>query len=844
MVPDPIIPAQRQQKHVQEVASEEDAPPSPSSASEFAGKAAEREFRALNEARNARAASGSPDRESDDHNLASSSEDEYHPEPIPSRIEHVRISQDFIKEIREATLENGKLDDDVIERLRNPDPGLPPQIDDPDVRLSIDIYLACVNASQETYNSIRAAIIHRFPGTELLSYYMAKKLVSDTTGIVSIVDDMCINSCHAFTGPFKDLENCTVCGEPRFTIINPGRREKRIPRQQAYTIPLGPQIQALRRSVRGASAMRYQEQKIQQVYDALEENIENPGGFLYDDLFCGNDILNLAEQMDLTADDTSVIFSFDGAQLYQNKKSDTWIAIWIVTNYDPKTRYRSKHVLPALIVPGPNKPKHLDSFLFRSFHHLSAIQREDNGAGIKVFDALRQDVVSSRTALLFVTGDTVALIEADGRVGHHGAHGCRKGCDFHGRHKPSSGHYFAAHLKPNNYSVEDCSHPDFDFRSFNFQLSPQEYEQNLAKVVGSVDQADYERNRKLTGISKPSLLSGLNPRYMLPLPLCFSVDLMHLVCLNIGELLIPLWRGTFKCEASDDKTTWDWAKLTGNVWLDHGKLVASSTKHFPPTFHRPPRNPAEKISSGYKATEFLLYLFGLGPGVFRTILPDKYWRNFCKLVRGVRIIMQRKISGTQAQEAHSFLVQFVEEYENMYYQRRVDRLHFTRPSLHSLLHTGPEIPRVGNGCLTSQFTMERTIGDLGRGIRQPGNPFGNLCQLAVRRAQINALKSIYSEFDNDPTRKLPRYSSNLGGGYIFLRPRDRIAQHFYRQELDAIGLVSDHETRQRWGRLQLPNGQIARSLYSESKRTAENKRNSRNVKVCLMIQRLHRVSQS
>lgn len=153
------------------------------------------------------------------------------------------------------------------------------------------------------------------------------------------------------------------------------------------TIPLGPQIQALQRSEHGATAVRY-------------EDI----------------ILNLSERLALTSDDTTMIFSLDGAQLYQNKKSDTWIAIWIITDYDPKTRYRSKHVLPALIVPGPNKPKNIDSYLFRGFHHLSALQRENNGAGMRVWDALKRPTILSRIISLFGTADAIGLTEIDGLV--------------------------------------------------------------------------------------------------------------------------------------------------------------------------------------------------------------------------------------------------------------------------------------------------------------------------------------------------------------------------------------------------------------------------------------------
>jgi hypothetical protein len=92
-----------------------------------------------------------------------------------------------------------------------------------------------------------------------------------------------------------------------------------------------------------------------------KEILEDIGDPVYDDLFTGSDILNLSEDLKLTSDDTTASFSFGGAQLYQNKKSDTWIAIWIINDYSPDTRYKKKHVLPALIIlAGPNKPKNLD----------------------------------------------------------------------------------------------------------------------------------------------------------------------------------------------------------------------------------------------------------------------------------------------------------------------------------------------------------------------------------------------------------------------------------------------------------------------------------------------------
>ena len=204
------------------------------------------------------------------------------------------------------------------------------------------------------------------------------------TGVVSVLDDMCINSCTAFTGPLSDLDTCPYCSERRFEV----RSGKSYPRKQACTIPLGPQIQALRRSPEGAAELGYRDRKTAEVLRAYNE-AENADNLVYDDIFSGNDVQTLCDRLSLTVDDITVSFSLDGAQLYVSKKSDTWIAIWIIDDYDPTTRYKKRRVLPALIVPGPNKPKNIDSFLFRSFYHVSALQRENNGAGLRVWDALQ-----------------------------------------------------------------------------------------------------------------------------------------------------------------------------------------------------------------------------------------------------------------------------------------------------------------------------------------------------------------------------------------------------------------------------------------------------------------------
>src|SRR6266850_406546 len=94
-----------------------------------------------------------------------------------------------------------------------------------------------------------------YPSTNILSYYSVKKLVLEITGIIAVYSDMCINACHAFTGPFSQCNSCTICGESRYNMVQLASTDKKVPCQQFCTILLGPQLQALHRSHTGATNM-------------------------------------------------------------------------------------------------------------------------------------------------------------------------------------------------------------------------------------------------------------------------------------------------------------------------------------------------------------------------------------------------------------------------------------------------------------------------------------------------------------------------------------------------------------------------------------------------------------
>lgn len=181
------------------------------------------------------------------------------------------------------------------------------------------------------------------------------------------------------------------------------------------------------------------------------------------------------------------------------------------------------------------------------------------------------------------------------------------------------------------------------------------------------------------------------------------------------------------------------------------------------------------------------------------------------------------------------LTEWAKEFEEKYYSRQVSRLHLVRPCVHAVIHAAHETVRCGPLNLVAQWALENTIGNLGREVHQHSNPFSNLSERGLLRAQMNAFKAIYPQFDLQPA--LPRGAQNIGSGYILLRARDRNVLeisdeqeiHVFKTFLMACGKPEQKLSIIRWARLQLPNGQIARCAWKELQN--KNTRNSRNVKV-------------
>ncbi|KZT23110.1 hypothetical protein NEOLEDRAFT_1030645, partial [Neolentinus lepideus HHB14362 ss-1] len=175
-------------------------------------------------------------------------------------LEDIRLAKEFIKLLKTAKLDDSThagLSADELTKLRNP-PENELDLSDPGLRLSLDIYLAVQNASEQTYHSVRDAVHQSYPDAGVLSYDQVKRRVAELSGVFPILFHMCVNSCIAYTGPWHERESCPYCSEPRYDSVK-SRPNKKVPRREFYTIPISRQLQALFRTRQSAEAMRYRQ---------------------------------------------------------------------------------------------------------------------------------------------------------------------------------------------------------------------------------------------------------------------------------------------------------------------------------------------------------------------------------------------------------------------------------------------------------------------------------------------------------------------------------------------------------------------------------------------------------
>ncbi|KAJ7869672.1 hypothetical protein B0H13DRAFT_2350823 [Mycena leptocephala] len=213
-------------------------------------------------------------------------------DPVTSSIAELQTTLDFIQAVKDASLDNGDLDDETLALLRDP-PTEPLDVSDPALRYSLDLFKATTHGSIAAYNESCIAYKRRHPTEEVLRHAAIKKKVQEWSS-------------------FATRDEC-LCGKPRLDDTGSAKI--------FYTFPIGPQLQALFRSPESAKNMHYRREKTKEILEMVDEDgsLNIP---VYEDFIHGQDYLDAVIREAIQDTDVVLIGSIDGAQLYRNKKSD------------------------------------------------------------------------------------------------------------------------------------------------------------------------------------------------------------------------------------------------------------------------------------------------------------------------------------------------------------------------------------------------------------------------------------------------------------------------------------------------------------------------------------------
>ena len=143
----------------------------------------------------------------------------------------------------------------------------------------------------------------------------------------------------------------------------------------------------------------------------------------YSDFHSGSlfkEVVNQLGGMDNVMDDIFLSLSADGVQPFKSDDYSCWPVVATVLNLTPFERYKSKKLLPLLIIPGPNSPKNLTSFIQPFLDELEPLSRDG-----RMVPLCNGECFRVRVHLLFVLADLPAMKKLTHLKGHNGLVPCR-----------------------------------------------------------------------------------------------------------------------------------------------------------------------------------------------------------------------------------------------------------------------------------------------------------------------------------------------------------------------------------------------------------------------------------
>lgn len=505
-----------------------------------------------------------------------------------------------------------------------------------------------------------------FKSDSLPTWKETRSRVAFLSGFKPVLYDCCLNSCCCYVGPHASLDKCPYCGESRY-------HSNGLPRKKYVYLPLIPRLVALFRNIDLSTKMKYRSEyrhNPQCCSDILD-------GSVYRDLLDKYVVVDGKRQPYKYFSDPRDIalgLSTDGFAPFRHRKTTTWPLIVFIYNLPPELRFLKDYILCLGAIPGRNKPKDSDSFLWPAVEEFLKL-----ALGVRAYDALTASIFALHAYLIIGSGDIPAISMLLKIKGHNGFSPCRAckilGVAVPGRKKKTYYVPLDRHKHPNvRNSVSAIKRYDAD--RLPLRTHSEMLEQGR-EVQLAVTQAESNRLSISYGIKGVPILSYLSS---LSFPSSFPYDFMHLIWENVIPNLVSLWTGDYK-NLDQGRESY---QLQTTVWEAIGKATVESGATLPSAFcARPPNIAGDR--SGCTADSWSFWTLYLGPVLLqRKFTAGKYYDHFIELVKLLNICLQFDLSRDDLhtlQVGFQTWVEVYERYAHKLFYRTVMRNNMSRQIL-------------------------------------------------------------------------------------------------------------------------------------------------------------------
>ena len=467
------------------------------------------------------------------------------------------------------------------------------------------------------------------------SPHVLRAKAQSLAGIEPLRFDCCVDSCVCYAGHYASLEKCPRCGAPRYEGFDSHGKPK--PRAQFFYIPLIPRLIAYLESPTVAQAMQYRSQH--QYVPGLFRDIFD--GFNYQALR-GAPVTVHGQPVDpptnyfMDPRDIALGLSTDGYGIFTRGQATAWPLVMFNYNLPPEARFHSDNLLALGVIPGPNKPADMDSFLIPLAEELFQL-----AAGVKTYDALSGSHFNLRAFLLVIFGDFPAISMLMKMKGVNGISPCRS-CKITAAQIPGD--------KNRTYYVP----PHVDLTGLG--RSHGELMAQAELVDKASTQVEAEALSREFGVKGRSILSEIDS---VCFPQSFPFDFMHVAWENVMKTLVTLWTGDYKNLGEGDRKY----RIDKTAWKEVGARGAAASSTIPSAFG--PRIPNVSEKGSYMSADmWSFWTRYLAPVLLRDSFKDpECYEHLIDLVHLFDLCLRRDISAVDVDTIRSGFINWVEGYK-------------------------------------------------------------------------------------------------------------------------------------------------------------------------------------